>query len=97
MSHLFGTEMMRQKNVWTGILIFGPQTEKNGQKGRAGRPCSKNFRIWTFSIKETPAQIGCGYFVILCSFVRGATLWAAGVPAGGPRAENYKLEFGLFA
>ena len=64
---------------------------------RQGWPARWQKFWYDFFIKGTPAQMGCVYFVILCSFVGGRTLWAAGVSAGGPRAENWKLEFGLFA
>ena len=91
MSYLFGIETTRpQKNVGSGILNFGPRPEKNGPKGLASETGIKHFGIWTSFIKETPAQMGCAYFLILCYF---ATLRAVQVLAGGPRAENQKLEF----
>ena len=32
---------------------------------------ANKYRIWDFFIKETPAQMGCGYFSISCNFVLG--------------------------
>ena len=94
-SYLFGICTTRQKNVGSRILIFYPGLEKTGPKGRAGRPGAKNFGILTFFIKGTPAQMGCGYFLILCNFVVRCTLRAAGDPAGGPgpKIKNWNFNF----
>ena len=42
----------------SGILSFGPQPEKMGPEGGAGRGANQNFGILTFFIKGTPAKIG---------------------------------------
>ena len=57
------------------FLILAQGRRKMGRKAWPGY---KNFGIGTFFIKGTPAQMGCGYFVILCNFVAGYTLRAAG-------------------
>ena len=82
-----------QKNVGSWILNFGPQPEKNEPKGWAGRPGNKNFGIWTFFIKGTPAYLGQGSIRVLCLRVIGCTPGAPGVrPKGG--GQNLKVKIG---
>ena len=63
-----------------------------GQKAGLAILATKKFGKWTFFMKGTHTQMGCGHFVILSG---DAPCVAAGLPAGAPRAKNHKLEVGL--
>ena len=92
MSYLFEIETTWQKMLGPEFGILPTAGEKLAERP-GSLPSDTNFGIRTFFMKGTPAQMGYGYFVILCNFVGGCTLLAALVQAGWPRAENQKLQF----
>ena len=93
MSYLFGIGTTRQKNVGSGVLNFSQWPEKTGLAHWVGQPGNKMHRFLTIFISETPAQIGCEYFVILCNFEGGCILRAPGVPAYRLKIKTWTWDF----
>ena len=81
-SYLLGNGTTRQKNVGSGILIFGPGPEKTGPEGRVGHGCGQNFGISTFFIKGAPSKMRSWLFYVLCNFLIWRTPLVPEVPPG---------------
>ena len=94
--HLFGIGTTRQKNVGSGILIFGPRHEKTGPEGGAGGRGDQNFGISIFFVKRTPPKIRRRSLFVLCNFLIRGTPRAPGVPQGPRRVKIKSQNWGIF-